>query len=111
MNTASAIELRHSAGLTGLAKEKIVQLAPNVCAAESVSVGEEDGKKVLKDAASAFIATSAWQVEMMKIVKYFKITRNQATISLVHPKLKISRNCRQQNWLKAYREISDLGVN
>ena len=93
MSTATAIELRHSAGLTRHAKEEIVQLAPNVRAAESVSVWEEDRTNILKDAASAFIATSAWQVKMMKIGKYFKLTRNQATISLVHPKLKISRNC------------------
>ena len=61
-NIASAIELRHSTGLTGLAKEKIVQRAPNVRAEESVSVWEGAGRNILNDAASAFIVTNAWPV-------------------------------------------------
>ena len=93
-----------------LAKEKIVQRAPNARDAELVSAWEDAGKKTLKDAANAFIATSAWQVEMMKIGNYFKPTHSYDTIFLELQKLKILRNCRQSSWPKAYRKTSVLGV-
>ena len=64
------IVLRHNTWLTRLAKEKIVQRAPSVRDAELVSAWEDAGKKTLKDAANASIATSAWQAEMMKIGNY-----------------------------------------
>ena len=51
MNTATATELRHNTGLTGLVKEKTVQHAPNVRDAELVSAWEDAGKKTSKDAA------------------------------------------------------------
>ena len=72
--TATATELHHQVGGTRLAKEKIVLRAPNALAAESVSVLEDVGKKISRDAASAFIATSAWPAGMTKIGKYFKLT-------------------------------------
>ena len=50
---------------TGLEKEKSVLRAPDARDAKLVSAREDAGKKTLKDAANAFIATSAWQVEMM----------------------------------------------
>ena len=78
--------------MTGLAKEEIVQRAPSVLDAELVSAWEDTGKKALKDAANASIATSAWQVEMMKIGNYFKPTHNYVTVFLELQKLKTSRN-------------------
>ena len=68
-------------------------------------------KWILNDAANAFIVTSAWPVEKMNIGKHFKLTRKQVKISRVLLKSKASRNCRRQNWLKACREISALGVD
>ena len=107
----TATELRHNTGLTGLAKDKIVQRAPNARDAELVCAWEDAGKKTLKDAANAFIATSAWQVEMMKIGKHFKPTHSYVTISLELQKLKISKNCRQLNCPREYQKISALGVD
>ena len=75
-NIVTATELRHNTGLTRLAKEKIVQRAPSVRDAELVSAWEDVGKKTLKDAANASIATRSWQAEMMKIGNYFKPTHN-----------------------------------
>ena len=71
---------------------------------------EDAVKKTKKDAANAFIATSAWQVEMMKIGKQFKPTHKYVTRFLELQKLKISRNYRQLNWQKDYQKISVLGV-
>ena len=97
--------------LTGLAKEKIVQPAPNVRAAELVFEWVDAGKKTLKDAVNASIATSAWPVEMTKIGRYSKRTHSYATIFLGFLKLRISKNCRQQSQLRDYQKFSALGVD
>ena len=92
-NIATAIELRHNIGWTGLAKEKIAQHAPNVRDAELVSAWVDAWRKTSDDAASAFIATGAWPVEMMKIGNHFKPTHSYATIFPRAPGITGSRTC------------------
>ena len=108
-NIVTATELRHNTGLTELAKEKIVQRAPNVRDAELVSAWEDAGKKTLKDAANAFIATSAWQVEMNW--KTF-----QAHAQLCHntpraPEVENIKELPAAELAEGYRESSVLGVD
>ena len=68
------------------------------------------GKKTLKDAANASIATNAWRVEMMKVGNYSSPTHSYVTVFLELQKSKTSRNCQLLSWLKAYRRISVVGV-
>ena len=60
-----------------------------------------------KDFANAFIVTNAWPVEMIRIGKYFKLTRKQVKISLVRLKSKASSMCevretRQGEWWQVH---------